>query len=187
MSIITLRKRGESNRALARRFGVNESTIRHQLKRQAALDRRAKISRIEQLGLADAVAQGRERTLATLPADRAPNAEALWSYLIVPDRGTRLRWEPEVGEEVPAPAFPEAEATPVPARRDSARRPSSDGLGRIPAGRHLHHLQQGGKELARDAGRGRGHYRLLHASHVLNIRGNSYRLKELEANLHARA
>ena len=29
--------------------------------------------------------------------------------------------------------------------------------------------------------------RLLHASHVLNIRGNSYRLKELEANLHARA
>ena len=29
--------------------------------------------------------------------------------------------------------------------------------------------------------------RLLHASHVLNIRGNSYRLKELEANLHARS
>jgi DNA replication protein DnaC len=29
--------------------------------------------------------------------------------------------------------------------------------------------------------------RLLHASHVLNIRGRSYRLKELEASLHARS
>ena len=28
--------------------------------------------------------------------------------------------------------------------------------------------------------------RLLHASHVLNIRGRSYRLKELEASLHSR-
>ena len=29
--------------------------------------------------------------------------------------------------------------------------------------------------------------RLLHASHVLNIRGRSYRLKELEASLQSRA
>jgi len=84
MSIITLKKRGESNRALGRRFDVTERTIRYHLHRHASgsPDGRGKASLIERLGLADAVSQWRARTMETLPADRAPSGEALWSYLV---------------------------------------------------------------------------------------------------------
>jgi transposase len=84
VSIITLKKRGESNTALARRFGVTESTIRYQIRKQTAglPDRRAKVSLIEQLGLAPAVVLWRERTIEHLPPERSPSGEALWAYLV---------------------------------------------------------------------------------------------------------
>jgi len=84
VSIITLKKRGESNRSLARRFGVSERSIRYQLKRQAtgAVDRRRiKVSLVDRLGLGSVVAQWREQMVASLPADRAPSAQVLWDHL----------------------------------------------------------------------------------------------------------
>ena len=84
VSIITLKKRGESNRALGRRFDVSERAIRYRLKRaeSGGVDRQAKAALIDCLGLAEAVAHWRERILETLPADRAPSGEALWSHLV---------------------------------------------------------------------------------------------------------
>jgi hypothetical protein len=57
---------------------------KYRLKRHeaGAVDRRAKSSLIDCLGLAPAVAHWRERTLEALPVDRAPSGEALWSYLV---------------------------------------------------------------------------------------------------------
>src|SRR6202012_4084201 len=81
---LTLKKRGESNCALARRFGVSEGSIRHRLKRHVAgsADRRGKTSLIDQLGLGEAVRRWRESALEGLPNDRAPSGEALWSSLV---------------------------------------------------------------------------------------------------------
>jgi len=84
VSILTLKKRGESNRALARRFGVTENAIRYQLKHQTKIkpDGRQRPSLIERLGLAPVVNHWWESTKNLLPEDRAPSGEQLWSHLV---------------------------------------------------------------------------------------------------------
>jgi transposase len=83
VTILTLKKLGESNRALARRFGVTENAIRYQLKHHPKIkDGRQRASLIDRLGLAPAVNYWWESAKATLPDDRAPSGEQLWSHLV---------------------------------------------------------------------------------------------------------
>jgi transposase len=84
VSILTLQKLGESNRALARRFGVTENTIRYHKHRSSnpKQDRRKRLSLIDRLGLAPVVDYWWNTTKNLLPEDRAPSGEELWSHLV---------------------------------------------------------------------------------------------------------
>jgi len=83
VTIQTLTQRGQSAQAIGRMLDVDESTIRYHQRRQAsaATDGRRKRFLIEELGL-DAVArQWWADEQARLPADRSPNATALYEFL----------------------------------------------------------------------------------------------------------
>jgi len=84
VTIITLKKHGESQRGIARRLQVNEKAIRYHLKRHqaGAIDRRAKIPLIDRLGLTAVVEHWWTEQRRDLPADRNPNIEILHDLLV---------------------------------------------------------------------------------------------------------
>ena len=84
VTITILKKQGESQRAIARRFGINEKAVRYHLKRQSqgAVDRRAKPALIERLGLSAVVEYWWSEQRRALPADRNPNIEVLYDLLV---------------------------------------------------------------------------------------------------------
>ena len=84
VTIQILRLQGETNQAIAVRLGISEGTVRYHLKRQAqkAIDGRAKQSLVEQLELIEVVEHWWKDQLESLPKDRAPNVQQLWSYLV---------------------------------------------------------------------------------------------------------
>lgn len=84
VTIEILRLKGETNQAIALRLGVSESTVRYHLRRQAqqAHDGRAKVSLIEQLQLVEVVEHWWKDQLESLPQDRSPNIQQLWSHLV---------------------------------------------------------------------------------------------------------
>jgi transposase-like protein len=83
MAIAVLDERGQSHSAVARLMGVTEGAVRYRLARQVsgAVDGRKKASRIEELGLAEAVRQWWAGQEAMLGPGRPPSVRGLLSYL----------------------------------------------------------------------------------------------------------
>ncbi len=82
MALQVLKEKGESNRAIAKRLGVTEGSIRHHLGRQGVRDGRAKPSLIDQLGLEQVVEHWWRSQVESLPCGRPPNVKSLWMFLI---------------------------------------------------------------------------------------------------------
>jgi transposase len=83
VTIEVLQQRGQSQSQTARILGVSEGTVRYHLRRarDAAADGRQKPSRIEQLGLADAVELWWQAQLEALEQQRPPSAQLLHEFL----------------------------------------------------------------------------------------------------------
>ncbi len=83
VTIEVLQQRGQSQSQAARILGVSEGTVRYHLRRarKAAADGRWKPSRIEQLGLADAVEHWWQAQLETLEQQRPPSVQLLHEFL----------------------------------------------------------------------------------------------------------
>jgi transposase len=83
MTIEILHSTGETVLQIAKRLGVDESTVRYHLTRMSvgATDGRTKASRIEEMGLADAVRFWWAAQQEILPKNRSPNAEELHAWL----------------------------------------------------------------------------------------------------------
>lgn len=84
VTLQVLKKKGESNREIARRLEVTEGAIRYHLKRKAenATDGRKKASLVEQLGLQAVVDHWWATQLEILPENRSPNLKLLWQHLV---------------------------------------------------------------------------------------------------------
>ena len=84
VTITILKKQGESQRAIARRFGIDERAVRYHLHRQAhgAIDGRQKQPAIDRLGLRAVVEHWWTEQRRDLPADRNPNVESLYDLLV---------------------------------------------------------------------------------------------------------
>jgi transposase len=83
VTIEVLQQRGQSQSHTARLLGVSEGTVRYHLRRArgGALDGRRKRSRIEQLGLAEAVAHWWQAQAETLGQQRPPSVQLLHEFL----------------------------------------------------------------------------------------------------------
>src|SRR4051812_6949041 len=83
VTIEVLQQRGQSQRETARILGVSEGAVRYHLRRarDAAADGRSKPSRIEQLGLADAVARWWHAQAEALGQERPPSVLLLQEFL----------------------------------------------------------------------------------------------------------
>jgi transposase len=83
VTIQVLHERGESQRESARILGVSEGAVRYHLRRarDGAADGRQKPARIEQLGLADAVAHWWQAQVEILGPQRPPSVQLLHEYL----------------------------------------------------------------------------------------------------------
>lgn len=84
MAIRVLRRKGETNAAIAERLGISEGAVRYHLKRQAeaAADGRKKLSLVEQLQLTEVVDHWWKDQQHSLPAGRPPNVHQLWTLLV---------------------------------------------------------------------------------------------------------
>lgn len=84
VTIKVLRLKGETNQAIATRLGITEGAVRYHLRRQAdqSCDGRKKLTLIEQLQLVEVVDHWHADQLASLPPDRPPNLQSLWSHLV---------------------------------------------------------------------------------------------------------
>jgi len=84
VTLQVLKKKGESNRAIAGRLDVTEGAIRYHLRREAenASDGRKKKCLIERLGLEQVVEHFWTTQLDLLPKDRSPNIRLLWQLLV---------------------------------------------------------------------------------------------------------
>ena len=84
VTIQVLKRKGESNREIARRLDVSEGAVRYHLRRQAenASDGRQKLCLIEQLGLEAVVDHWWSIQLEILPDGRSPNLKLLWQLLV---------------------------------------------------------------------------------------------------------
>lgn len=85
MAMTTLVEKGETYAGAAKRFAVDESTVRYHVTRQGrddpSADGRQKPALIDALELAEAVDDWWQTELAGLPAGRSPNATALHAWL----------------------------------------------------------------------------------------------------------
>jgi transposase len=83
VTIEVLQRRGQSQRHTARILGVSEGTVRYHLRRAegAATDGRRKPSRIEQLGLAEAVAHWWQAQVEIPGQERPPSVQLLHDFL----------------------------------------------------------------------------------------------------------
>src|SRR4051794_30084915 len=83
VTIEVLQQRGQSQRQTARILGVSEGAVRYHLRRarDAAADGRQKPSRIEQLGLAEAVAHWWHAQAEALGQERPPSVLLLQEFL----------------------------------------------------------------------------------------------------------
>lgn len=84
VTLQVLKEKGESNRAIAQRLHVSEGAVRYHLRRQAsqASDGRGKMRLITKLGLEQVVKHWWQDQLELLPADRGPNIQQLWQWLV---------------------------------------------------------------------------------------------------------
>jgi transposase len=83
VTIEVLKERGQSHCQTARILGVSEGAVRYHLRRarEGAADGRQKPSRIEQLGLAEAVAHWWQAQVETLGKERPPSVQLLQEFL----------------------------------------------------------------------------------------------------------
>jgi transposase len=83
VTIEVLQQRGQSQSQTARILGVSEGAVRYHLRRatEAATDGRQKPSRIEQLGLAEAVDHWWQSQSQILGRERPPNVQLLHEFL----------------------------------------------------------------------------------------------------------
>jgi transposase len=83
VTIEVLQQRGQSQCQTARILGVSEGAVRYHLRRarEAATDGRQKPSRIEQLGLAEAVAHWWQAQAQILGQERPPSVQLLHEFL----------------------------------------------------------------------------------------------------------
>ena len=83
MTIEVLREKGQSQCQTARILGVCEGAVRYHLRRarEGAADGRQKPSRIEQMGLAEAVAHWWQARAEVLGPERPPGAQTLHDFL----------------------------------------------------------------------------------------------------------
>jgi transposase len=83
VTIGVLQQRGQSQSQTARILGVSEGAVRYHLRRarDGAVDGRQKPSRIEQLGLAEAVAHWWQARAEVLGPDRPPSVQLLHDFL----------------------------------------------------------------------------------------------------------
>jgi hypothetical protein len=84
VALHVMKKKGETNGAIATRLGVTEGAVRYHLRRRKAnaADGRGKRFLIEELGLASAVDHWWASEQSVLPADRPPNVRLLWMHLV---------------------------------------------------------------------------------------------------------
>jgi transposase len=84
VTLQVLKEKGESNRAIAKRLGVSEGAVRHQLRRRqsTAADGRRKTCLVVELGLQQVVEHWWRMQVELLPAGRAPNVQRLWRWLV---------------------------------------------------------------------------------------------------------
>ena len=83
VTIEVLQQRGQSQSQTARILGVSEGAVRYHLRRakEAATDGRQKSSRVEQLGLAEAVAHWWQAQAEILGPQRPPSVQTLHDFL----------------------------------------------------------------------------------------------------------
>src|SRR5262249_55574390 len=83
VTIAVLQQRGQSQRQAARILGVSEGAVRYHLRRAQgpATDGRQKPSRIEQLGLTQAVAHWWQAQVQVLGQERPPSVQLLHEFL----------------------------------------------------------------------------------------------------------
>jgi predicted transcriptional regulator len=83
VTIEVLHQRGQSAIQTAQILGVTEGAVRYHLRRarEAATDGRQKPSRIEQLGLAEAVARWWQAQVENLGQERPPSVQTLHEFL----------------------------------------------------------------------------------------------------------
>ena len=83
VTIEVLQQRGQSQSQTARILGVSEGAVRYHLRRarEATADGRQKPSRIEQLGLAEAVAHWWQAQAQILGPQRPPSVQLLQEFL----------------------------------------------------------------------------------------------------------
>ena len=83
VTIQVLQERGQSQRQVAQILGVSEGAVRYHLRRarEGAADGRQKLSRIEQLGLSEAVAYWWQAQVETLGKQRPPSVQLLHEFL----------------------------------------------------------------------------------------------------------
>ena len=83
VTIEVLQQRGQSQSRTARILGVSEGAVRYHLRRarDGAADGRRKPSRIEQRGLAEAVAHWWQARLEVLGPERPPSVQTLHDFL----------------------------------------------------------------------------------------------------------
>ena len=83
VTIEVLQQRGQSQSQTARILGVSEGAVRYHLRRarDGAADGRQKPSRIEQLGLAEAVAHWWQAQAEVLGQERTPSVQLLHDFL----------------------------------------------------------------------------------------------------------
>jgi transposase len=83
VTIEVLHQRGQSQCQTARILGVAEGTVRYHLRRgrEGAADGRRKPSRVEQLGLAEAVAHWWQVQAELLGDHRPPSVQGLYDFL----------------------------------------------------------------------------------------------------------
>jgi transposase len=107
VTLQVLHEKGESGRAIARRLGVSEGTVRYHLGRAAAGsgDGRVKRGLIEASGLGEVVRHWWEEERERL-GDRRPHARALWEYLVAEHgfSGSYKSVRKYVGKVFPGPA-----------------------------------------------------------------------------------
>src|SRR5205823_10949646 len=79
VTIAVLQERGQSQSQTAQILGVSEGAVRYHLRRarDGAVDGRQKPSRIEQLGLAEAVARWWQAQIESLGQERPPSIQLL--------------------------------------------------------------------------------------------------------------
>ncbi len=84
VTLLVLRQKGETNQAIAARLGISEGAVRYHLKRAAAnaRDGRTKLSLIESLQLEQVVQHWWQDQTQSLPKDRPPCVQQLWTYLV---------------------------------------------------------------------------------------------------------